>query len=145
MNFSFIIVLFMIYHHYSSCLTINKHTSYSCHIESRMTKNLCSKVLQNFALSAHDNHHISLSKMKSLIARSALSIILINPMPTIVSAKSDLPALDKCFHAIEKELDPVNGESLNRLKNDIEKGDWDDMKLFTREYDAGFRGLYNIK
>jgi hypothetical protein len=53
----------------------------------------------------------------------------------------DLPALEKCFNAVRKELDMKNGgESLKRLEHDINEADWDDLKLFTREYDAGFRG-----
>eukprot|EP00607_Mallomonas_marina_P008738 CAMPEP_0182417212 /NCGR_PEP_ID=MMETSP1167-20130531/1646_1 /TAXON_ID=2988 /ORGANISM="Mallomonas Sp, Strain CCMP3275" /LENGTH=140 /DNA_ID=CAMNT_0024590615 /DNA_START=257 /DNA_END=679 /DNA_ORIENTATION=+ len=55
-----------------------------------------------------------------------------------VLAKDELPSLDKCFNAIRKELD--NGESLTRLKLDIESGKWDDIVSYTREYDAGFRG-----
>ena len=99
--------------------------------------------LQKFALSAHQDNQLSISKAtKSIFAHAILSVILMNP--AISSAKSELPSLEKCFHAIEKELDPINGESLIRLKNDIKKGDWDDMKLFTREYDAGFRGMYCI-
>jgi hypothetical protein len=41
---------------------------------------------------------------------------------------------------VRKELDPKQGESLARIKKDIDDGNWDDLKLFTREYDAGFRG-----
>lgn len=56
-------------------------------------------------------------------------------------AKTELPPLEKCFDAVRKELDPgAGGESLVRLRKDIDNGDWDDLKLFTREYDAGFRG-----
>ena len=63
---------------------------------------------------------------------------LLSPAP--VFAK-DLPALEKCFNAVRKELDMKNGgESLKRLEHDINEADWDDLKLFTREYDAGFRG-----
>ena len=100
--------------------------------------------LQNFPLSAHQDNQLSLSKAtKSFFAHAILlSVIPVLMNPAISSAKSELPSLEKCFHAIEKELDPINGESLIRLKNDIKKGDWDDMKLFTREYDAGFRGIY---
>lgn len=55
-------------------------------------------------------------------------------------AKDSLPSLEKCFNAIEKELDYDKGESIKRLKMDIASGNWEDIKLFTREYDAGFRG-----
>ena len=57
-----------------------------------------------------------------------------------VRAADDLPSLERCFNAVRKELDPKNGESLNRIKKDIDGSNWDDLKLFTREYDAGFRG-----
>ena len=128
----FITALFMNIRHCSSYRSIKQNNQLIA------TKGIW---LHNFALSAHKDHHLSLPKAtKSFFARAILSAILINP--AIVSAKSELPTLDKCFHAIEKELDPINGESLIRLKNDINKGDWDDMKLFTREFDAGFRGMY---
>ena len=54
--------------------------------------------------------------------------------------KAEPLPLSRYFEAVRKELDPVKGESLARIKKDIDKGDWDDLKLFTREYDAGFRG-----
>lgn len=62
-----------------------------------------------------------------------------------VGAKTELPSVDKCFEAVRIELAP-NGQSLQRLRNDIDKNDWEDVKLFTREYDAGFRNgvLKNI-
>lgn len=56
----------------------------------------------------------------------------------IVQAKTDLPPLDKCFNALRKEIN--EGESLLRLENDITTSNWEDIKIFTREYDAGFRG-----
>ena len=62
-------------------------------------------------------------------------------MPSPAMAKTELPALEKCFNAVRKELDPkLGGESLTRLQKDIDTENWDDMRLFTREYDAGFRG-----
>jgi hypothetical protein len=54
-------------------------------------------------------------------------------------SKDDLPALDKCFNAVRKELS-ADGESLQRLKKDIVSHDYKDVIAFTREYDAGFRG-----
>lgn len=59
---------------------------------------------------------------------------------SVVQAKEALPSLEKCFDAVRREL-ATDGESINRLKNDIASGNWDDVKLFTREYDAGFRGF----
>ncbi len=44
----------------------------------------------------------------------------INP----ANAKSELPSLEKCFGAIKKELDPVNGESIQRIKADINSDNW---------------------
>ena len=64
------------------------------------------------------------------------SLILSNP----VYAKTELPSLEKCFHAIEVEVDSEKGESLKRLTNDIYNNNWNDVKQFSREYDAGFRG-----
>ena len=58
----------------------------------------------------------------------------------IASAGEPLPSLEKCFSAVRKELSP-EGESINRLSDDIRLQKWDDLKLFTREYDAGFRGF----
>ena len=58
-------------------------------------------------------------------------------MPAL--AKTELPAIEKCFDAVRKEISP-EGESLKRLRNDIESASWDDIVAFTREYDAGFRG-----
>lgn len=57
----------------------------------------------------------------------------------IIQAKEPLPSLEKCFDAVRRELAP-DGESINRLQKGIETGNWEDIKLFTREYDAGFRG-----
>jgi hypothetical protein len=60
--------------------------------------------------------------------------------PSTVANSADLPSLEKCFNAVRKELDLKDGESLIRIKTDIDEGKWDDLKLFSREYDAGFRG-----
>lgn len=48
--------------------------------------------------------------------------------------------LSRYFDAVRKELDPKEGVSLLRIKKDIDEGNWEDLKTFTREYDAGFRG-----
>ena len=80
---------------------------------------------------------------KAAVANTLLSISFCSSLiynPTASFAKTELPSLEKCFGAIEKELDPINGESLIRLKDDIDGEKWEDLKLFTREYDAGFRG-----
>lgn len=81
---------------------------------------------------------------KNIIASFILaSLTFSNTMfmlPNDVMAKSELPSLDKCFSAVRKELDAEKGESLIRLKNDIDQENWEDLILFTREYDAGFRG-----
>jgi len=61
-------------------------------------------------------------------------------LPEVAMAKASLPELEKCFNAVRKELDPKQGKSLIRINDDIETENWDDLKLFTREYDAGFRG-----
>jgi hypothetical protein len=66
------------------------------------------------------------------------SIFLSQPFTGAVLS-AELPALDKCFNAIRKELSS-DGESLKRIQSDISKEDWADLIAFTREYDAGFRG-----
>jgi hypothetical protein len=45
---------------------------------------------------------------------------------------------NRCFKAVRKELSP-EGESIKRLESDIAEGKWEDVLLYTREYDAGFR------
>ena len=60
--------------------------------------------------------------------------------PSTVALSAELPSLEKCFNAVRKELDNKQGESLIHIKDDIDNEKWDDLKLFTREYDAGFRG-----
>ena len=69
----------------------------------------------------------------------SLSGIFTSMQPEPSLAKTKLPEVNKCFDAVRKELSP-EGESLKRITNDIDTGNWDDLKLFTREYDAGFRG-----
>lgn len=69
----------------------------------------------------------------------SLSGIFTSMHPETSLAKTELPELNKCFNAVRKELSP-EGESLKRINDDIDKSNWDDLKLFTREYDAGFRG-----
>ena len=54
--------------------------------------------------------------------------------------KAEPLPLSRYFEAVRKELDPKQGESLRRIKKDIDDANWDDLKTFTREYDAGFRG-----
>ena len=83
-------------------------------------------------------------KAKSLVQKFMLGVVLLLPLMmnpvTSMAASEPLPSLQKCFDAVRKELDPIEGESLKRLSNDIQTNNWDDVKLFTREYDAGFRG-----
>ena len=63
-------------------------------------------------------------------------------LPSAAAAAEAAPAipLSRYFDAVRKELDPEQGESLQRIKKDIDEANWDDLKAFTREYDAGFRG-----
>lgn len=60
--------------------------------------------------------------------------------PVITHAKTEYPSLEKCFNAVAKEVDDTQGESIKRLREDIQKADWADVKAFSREYDSGFRG-----
>jgi hypothetical protein len=80
--------------------------------------------------------------LSSIILSSITNISMISIPSSIVHAKettTTVPSLEKCFNAIEKELSD-NGDSLRRINKDISTEDWNDLKLFTREYDAGFRG-----
>ena len=74
-----------------------------------------------------------------VILTAALTVGAQSPL-TIAHSATELPSLEKCFNAVRKELDSTQGESLTHIKNDIDGDKWDDLKLFTREYDAGFRG-----
>jgi len=82
----------------------------------------------------------SLQPLKHVTTTTAIFFVaissFISPIPVI--AKTELPSLDKCFNAVRKELN--GGDSLARISKDIENKDWEDLKAFTREYDAGFRG-----
>ena len=77
--------------------------------------------------------------VSSLILVSAITVGAQSPL-TVAHSATELPSLEKCFNAVRKELDSTQGESLTHIKNDIDGDKWDDLKLFTREYDAGFRG-----
>ena len=84
--------------------------------------------------------------LSSIILLLITNINIIQIPSSIVHAKdttsttsSTIPSLEKCFNAIEKELSD-DGDSLRRIDKDISTEDWTDLKLFTREYDAGFRG-----
>ena len=77
------------------------------------------------------------SQVAGFVAGITSLPMLMNVAPA--AAKTELPSLEKCFNAVRRELSP-EGESLKRIDEDIDEGKWDDLKLFTREYDAGFRG-----
>ena len=66
--------------------------------------------------------------------------ILQPPIPVCAKSDEEPIPLKRYFDAVRKELDPKEGESLRRIKKDIDDANWDDLKTFTREYDAGFRG-----
>lgn len=83
---------------------------------------------------------IKSTKMISILATST-AFTLTGPIEFSVAKESEPPIpLSRYFAAVRKELDPKEGVSLIRIKNDIDTSNWDDLKLFTREYDAGFRG-----
>lgn len=85
-----------------------------------------------------------MTRTRRSIAKGVVGFSLLLGGPSgndfIAYAKDDLPSLERCFAAVKRELDPKEGESLARLKKDIDGSDWADIKVFTREYDAGFRG-----
>lgn len=99
---------------------INSATSFSFSLSKAVT--------QRFAKS-----------LSSIILVTGLTISTQSPLTAAHSA-TELPSLEKCFNAVRKELDVTQGESLTHIKTDIDEGKWDDLKLFSREYDAGFRG-----
>lgn len=87
--------------------------------------------------------NIKKQQLKKSLANIFISsgLIIGIQIPTMTVAHSaELPSLEKCFNAVRKELDIKNGESLIHIKKDIDEEKWDDLKLFSREYDAGFRG-----
>jgi hypothetical protein len=110
-----------------------------------MKTQLCAFVLLFLLLAFSSAFDASLkSGMTRRLARGIVGFGLAAGLPLqsnlIVHAKDELPSLERCFAAVKRELDPKEGESLARLKKDIETGEWADIKVFTREYDAGFRG-----
>jgi len=78
------------------------------------------------------------------VSKVLVASLLLSPMspltPPVGAGADDLPSLERCFNAVRKELDAKEGTSLTRIQQDIDGGNWEDLKLFTREYDAGFRG-----
>lgn len=94
--------------------------------------------VSNAASSAAEARKIAKNASTFIIA-VGLTIGAQSPL-TIAFSATELPSLEKCFNAVRKELDSKQGESLTHIKDDIDNEKWDDLKLFTREYDAGFRG-----
>jgi hypothetical protein len=87
------------------------------------------------------------SKIWTILRRSflicALGVALFMTAATTCPQQAfavELPPLEKCFNAIRKELDPIDGVAIQRFKKDVEVENWDDLVNYTREYDAGFRG-----
>jgi hypothetical protein len=70
------------------------------------------------------------------LTTASLSLGLWNSYPNV--AKAENYPMETCIKALNIEL--TERKSLNRIQNDIKEGKWDDLKLFTREYDAGLRG-----
>mmetsp|Transcript_27491 Transcript_27491/g.26302 ORF Transcript_27491/g.26302 Transcript_27491/m.26302 type:complete len:196 (+) Transcript_27491:149-736(+) len=102
-----------------------------------------SSIAFNIKFSAPKVSHETSSRLKKSLANIFLSsslIISFQGPSTSAQAADTLPSLEKCFNAVRKELDLKDGASLIRIKGDIDEGKWDDLKLFSREYDAGFRG-----
>lgn len=96
---------------------------------------LCTKIIKTRLSCATSEGQKS---FRSVFTSFAITAALINP--TISAAKDELPSLERCFNAVQKELDSTEGQSLKRIAKDIADEDWEDIKAFTREYDAGFRG-----
>jgi hypothetical protein len=102
--------------------------------------------LQRPATPSHTATHLFMSQrgfgieFKKMVSVATCSLLLSGSIVPPAVAKDALPSLDKCFNAVQKELSAKDGESLIRIKADIDSSDWNDLKLFSREYDAGFRG-----
>jgi hypothetical protein len=80
------------------------------------------------------------SKWTHVTAQTIALMVSFGSMsPQYAVAAEELPSLEKIFNAVRKEISK-DGESLKRLKNDVDQEKWDDILTFTREYDAGFRG-----
>lgn len=104
---------------------------------------LHSSISFNVKFSIPTISHATSSRLKKSLANILVSsgIIIGFQSPSSIAHSADLPSLEKCFNAVRKELDMKDGgESLIHIKTDIDEGKWDDLKLFSREYDAGFRG-----
>lgn len=78
----------------------------------------------------------SISWFQKLIAFTAISTTIGVSSPSPAHAEN-IP-LETAFKTIQYELDAR--KSLGRIENDISNDNWEDLKLFTREYDAGLRG-----
>ena len=65
----------------------------------------------------------------------ASSIIGTNISPSFAEEQE---SLGKYLDAVKVEV--VKKPSVQRLRTDIDSNNWEDLKLFTREFEAGFRG-----
>jgi hypothetical protein len=79
------------------------------------------------------------SNRYQLMASILAGLVWVVPLQPSLCAE-EKPSLEKCFNAVRRELSSDEGQSLKRLKEDVFSKNWADVKSFTREYDAGFRG-----
>lgn len=84
-----------------------------------------------------DSRSSHISILKKTFAPIAISLSLTQSGMSNVNA-ADLLPLETCINAVKTEL--TDRPSLNRIAKDIDSENWEDLKIFTREYDAGFRG-----
>jgi hypothetical protein len=93
----------------------------------------------NFKAIFSDVRKHRLTKSVAIIVISS-GLVIGTQSPLTTANSVELPSLDKCFDVVRKELDSKEGESIIHIKTDIDEGKWDDLKLFSREYDTNFRG-----
>jgi len=106
-------------------------------MQSHLSIAVCVFLLFFFEASSFD---VLIPKSLKQFSGSFIASFVLTSQPSLAVAEAEpLPSIEKCFSAIRKELD--NSESLNRLQTDINQENWVDIIKFSREYDAGFRGV----
>jgi hypothetical protein len=83
--------------------------------------------------------NIGFTTKKIALTTLAAASLTFQPLQIQAKENEDIP-IERYFSTIRRELDPIQGDSLQRIRKDIETEDWKDLKLFTRQFDAGFRG-----
>ena len=87
-------------------------------------------------LSMHASKSWSSVALLAMGISSHLALCLQPTVAVAASSKYDC-TLDQCFNIVQREL--TVRKSLNRIDTDIHTENWQDLRVFTKEYD-GFRG-----